>query len=114
MSFLFRLAGELHKTVGELIAGRPVPITLAEFRLWKQYRKQYGFNTDRLEAGTAIAANVTAAAHGSKRGLNDFIPDFEGHTETLITNPRDQKGILAAVPSSSSLTFNLSGETKSG
>ena len=73
---MFRLAENQHKTVAELLTGRPQALGNLELSLWRQYRRKFGLASDRTEAGIALAGFCTARAMGSKVKLKHLFPDF--------------------------------------
>jgi hypothetical protein len=76
LTFLFRLAGHLKKTVGELLTGAPGPITATELDCWRAYRQRYGFDADRIEAAVANAGAAQCQAWGVRVRAEDLVPKF--------------------------------------
>lgn len=70
------MAENLGKSVGELVTGKPVPLSVGEFYLWAEYRKCFGFATDRLEWATANAGAATARSMGGRVTSEDIVPKF--------------------------------------
>jgi hypothetical protein len=58
------------------LTGTRQPLSAAEFMLWMQYRQQYGFVADRLEAATAIAGAAVCRAWGAKVDPSNLLPRF--------------------------------------
>lgn len=76
MSFLFRLASHLGKSVGEIVTGERGPMKAIEFRMWGQYRERFGFDIDRLEHAVANAGTASARAMGASVTPDDLVPKF--------------------------------------
>lgn len=81
-------------------------MTAWELRLWRQFRNEYGFSTDRLEAATAIAGTAMARSWGSKVTVADLIPGFRGAPRKKLDG-RALVAALAGVPGVKATTWAL-------
>lgn len=92
--FLFRLAGHLGRTVGEIVTGRSAPMSTMEFDLWREFRAAEGFDSDREVWATANAGAAMVQSWGGKCEPRELVPRFRKRTGSA--NSAANKAILIA------------------
>lgn len=64
-----------HKSIGETYA-----LSSAEWAFWGEFYRKYGFPTDRVEAGVAIAGAAVCQSNGAKTQPKDLVVRFGGRS----------------------------------
>lgn len=62
--------------MGELVSGKPGPITAAELDLWRLFRQRFGFDADRIEGAVALSGAAQCQSWGARVRAEDLVPKF--------------------------------------